>query len=299
MDKLLHQFRVVAELKNITAASDILHISQPALTKNIKKLEQQFDVKLFERLPRGMQLTAYGEQLLKRVGRIEMEYHYAREELNALKSGVSAKLRVGAGPIWGLAYMPHVLDRLYQEFPGLQMILKAGTTQELIPQLMNGELDLALGASSYEGQTPDELAHIPLVNVEFVVVARPSHPLAGKTRVSAAQLNACRWVVFQRATENILRLNEFFHRHNLPPADVCLQSSYWSSALELLLMGDYLMCIPCQLFGLAQQSGLVLIPQEDVIWEFSSGIWYHPTNIHLPAVSRLIEVIQDECESNQ
>lgn len=296
MDKFLNHFRMVATYKNLTAASDALHISQPALSKSIKKLEDYFDVKLFERQHRGMELTPYGKALLHRVERMDMELRYAREEINALKTGTSTTLRVGAGAIWGLSYMPDIMNRLYQEFPDMQLILKSGAIQELLPQLLTGELDLALGGSESEGSTPDELVHIPLITVDFVVIARPSHPLVCQQPANAEALNRYRWVVFQQAEENILQLNGFFARNNQPPASICLQSSFWSSALSLLHLDDYLMGVPKQLYGLAHKAGLVEVPMSESIWQFSTGIWYHPTAANLPAIRKAIQFIRAASE---
>nr|WP_067294242.1 LysR family transcriptional regulator [Marinobacterium profundum] len=292
MDKFLHHFHMVATYKNLTAASDALHISQPALSKSIKKLEDYFDVKLFERQHRGMELTAYGKALLHRVERMDMEFRYARDEISSLKTGTCKMLRIGAGAIWGLSYMPDIMNRLYQAFPGIELVLQSGAIQELLPKLLNGELDIALGGPESGGSVPDELVHIPLVTVDFVVIARPSHPLASVGCADARALNSYRWVVFQQAQENILQLNGYFARNQQPAASICLQSSFWSSALSLLHLDDYLMGIPRQLYWMAEKEGLVIVPMNESIWQFSTGIWYHPSAASLPAIAKTIDFIR-------
>ena len=99
-EKYLHQFRVVAEHKCISTACNELYLSQSALTKNIKKIEDRLGVQLFDRMPRGVKITEYGEALLKRVKKMELEYNYAIKEISAIKSGVRAHIRIGADLVW-------------------------------------------------------------------------------------------------------------------------------------------------------------------------------------------------------
>ncbi|UTW11215.1 LysR family transcriptional regulator [Marinobacterium rhizophilum] len=288
MNKFLHQFRVVAEQKNLTAASQLLHLSQPALTKNIKKVEEEFGVPLFERLPRGMLLTPFGEALLHRVKRMEMEYRYAHEEVSALQSGATASLNIGSGPVWALNYLPDILSQLYQRFPKLSVKLESGSMSVLLPKLASGELDLALGTQEVDEQLSDELKYIHMIDVDLIVVARRNHPLAHQATVSAEEVSRYRWVLFMQSLDQIKQYNHFFLQHGLPPIDICLQSDYWTTALAMLHQGDYLMSMPKQLLQQAMDNGLVQIAFVQKIWGFSSGIWYAPTARSLPAVNEFI-----------
>ena len=77
-----------------------LHISQPALTRSIRQLENTIGVPLFERLPTGVALTKQGEVLARRVKLMELEYRHALSEISALEQGITGTLRIGAGPMW-------------------------------------------------------------------------------------------------------------------------------------------------------------------------------------------------------
>ncbi|ANG63570.1 hypothetical protein A8C75_14525 [Marinobacterium aestuarii] len=288
MNKFLHQFRVVAEQKNLTAASQLLHLSQPALTKNIKKVEEEFGVPLFERLPRGMLLTPFGEALLHRVKRMEMEYRYAHEELSALQSGATASLNIGSGPVWALNYLPDILTQMYQRFPSLSVRLESGSMSVLMPKLIAGELDLALGTQDIDERLTDELEYIHMLDVDLIVVARSNHPLAHQATVSAEELCRYRWVLFMQSQDQIGQYNHFLRQHGLPSLDVCLQSDYWTTAQAMLHQGDYLMSMPKQLLHQATDNDLVQIAFVQKIWGFSSGIWYAPAARSLPAVNEFI-----------
>src|SRR5690349_17457770 len=97
---LLRSFLAVARSGNLSAAARELAVSQPALTKSVRKLEQQVGVPLFERRARGMALTASGATLLTHARAIEAQCRVADGELDALARGQTGRIRVGAGPYW-------------------------------------------------------------------------------------------------------------------------------------------------------------------------------------------------------
>src|SRR4051812_6842746 len=99
---LLRAFLAVAHEGNVSAAARTLAVSQPALTKSIHKLEQQFGVALFERRARGMTLTASGAALLNHAKLIEAQCRFADAELENLAQGQGGKIRLGAGTYWGV-----------------------------------------------------------------------------------------------------------------------------------------------------------------------------------------------------
>src|SRR5205814_3550626 len=98
---LLRSFLAVARAGNLSAAARDLSVSQPALTKSVRKLEQQFGVALFDRRARGMALTPNGAALLAHARLIEAQCRFADAEIEALAQGEGGIIRIGAGPYWG------------------------------------------------------------------------------------------------------------------------------------------------------------------------------------------------------
>jgi len=117
--RLIRQFVVAVEHGNITAASVALHISQPALTKSIRKLEDFLGVKLLERHSRGVVPTVFGEVLLRRGKLVELEFEYAATEIEALKGGKKGTIRIGSSPVFSTLYMPKVSAEIIQTKPGV------------------------------------------------------------------------------------------------------------------------------------------------------------------------------------
>lgn len=100
MDKIWRQFLAVAELRSVSLAAQRLFVSQPTLTHNLKKLETQLGVTLFNRSPRGMTLTPYGETLLEQARIMQRVYDNALGKLQQLKVDQESGLRIGVGLAW-------------------------------------------------------------------------------------------------------------------------------------------------------------------------------------------------------
>ena len=178
--RLLRHFLGVVEKRNITAAAEALHISQPALTRSIRQLEKTIGVPLFERLPTGVALTKQGEVLARRVKLMELEYRHALSEISALEQGVTGTLRIGAGPMWVSMILPGIVTAFHQQFPKVKVRLTEGAIDSIVPALLAGEIDLACVTLSFPSQP--ELVKEPLVNVRQALVARAGHPSPARAR---------------------------------------------------------------------------------------------------------------------
>lgn len=147
----LRTFVVVARERSITRASELLHLSQPAVSAHIKTLEDTLGLTLFERTARGMLLTREGERLLAKAEQTLAAQQELVDEARRIKGHLTGKLRLGAG---GNAQpMPALLlARLAELHPSVEVTLKHGTSLEVLTGLRNGSLD----AGFYnEAATPD------------------------------------------------------------------------------------------------------------------------------------------------
>src|SRR5262245_23007107 len=132
---LFRQFLTVVNEGSLTAAGQKLAMTQPALTKSIRKLEEELGATLFERLPRGTALTAYGKTLLPHAQRIVAECRLADLELQAFGSGHAGLLKVGAGLMFGATMVPSAISQLYARYPGVAFQLLSGVTEVNYPLL--------------------------------------------------------------------------------------------------------------------------------------------------------------------
>ena len=98
--RLLRHFLGVFENRNMTAAAKALHVTQPAVTKSIRRLEDELDVRLFERRPGGVEPTRYGHVLARRAKLMDLELRHGLAEISAIKDGTGGVLRVAGGTAW-------------------------------------------------------------------------------------------------------------------------------------------------------------------------------------------------------
>lgn len=289
MDRALKAFLTIADVGNVTAAADRMALAQPSLTKMLARLERELGVRLFDRLPRGMALTDYGERLYQRARTIEQEYRFAREEMAALKNGHRQALRVGAGPLYHLVHAPRVLEVMLEEFPETQLELVADVNAKTIPMLERGELDIVLGAVD----TPDRprgVETLQLTESDYGVIVRPDHPLKQKRVLAPADLLGWTWIVYQQDEVVEERLRIFFRRHQLEPPSIALRTSSFAAGLQLVSGSDYVMAAPTQLAPAIRNAGLTILRTKQSMWRFPSGIWYRTSSLGYPIIQRFIEV---------
>jgi LysR family transcriptional regulator, transcriptional activator of the cysJI operon len=187
LDYRLHVFRVVAEQLNFTRAAGRLHISQPAVTRHIRQLEEHYGQPLFVRAPGGITLTPAGHALLEHAVNVEALNDGVERRIRAGAEIVAGPLRLGASTTIAQYLLPRWLGRFRQQHPQVDLSLRMGNTEEVAGALLAGRIDLGLieGPSGHR-----DLATECFADDEIVPVVAPDHVLAGKARVTAADLGA-------------------------------------------------------------------------------------------------------------
>lgn len=267
--RLLRSFLVVAEKKSITEASDVLHVSQPALTKSIQRLEQDLGVKLFERLSVGVQLTKFGEILQQHSKVMDNEYRHAVSRIEELRDGRSGVLRIGAGPVWLVSILPPIISKFQIKNPDVKISLIGGVIDTLLPALINGELDLICVSLDFPNRS--EIIKEPLFDVRHVLIASPEHPLAKVPIADAETIHKYPWMVLKSDYVGTERISSFFAANGLTPPQIALETTSIHSLLEGLKGGEYIAHIPEQMLPLAQNTGLREVKMKQIIWETTAG----------------------------
>ena len=171
---LLRIFTVVAEHMSFSRAAEALYISQPAVSKAVKELENQLGVPLFERGAGRLSLTDAGALLAER-GRVILAVEQtAEEDLQALRGLHQGVLRVGASTTIATYLLPPVIATFLRSHPDIDLRLTIQNTQIILSLLLDYQLDVAL----VEGPVEDErISSEPWRPDELVVIAAPDHPL--------------------------------------------------------------------------------------------------------------------------
>lgn len=173
----LRYFCAVAESGNFTRAAEATRISQPSLSQQIHKLEDELGAKLFDRLPRSARLTQFGKAFLPKAQAILRQIGEARLEIREMASAESGEVVLGAIPTVAPYLLPAVLSSFSRQHPSVSVSVVEEITPMLLEKLHQGTLDLALLALPVAG---DELISIELMQESLFAVLPEKHPLAGR-----------------------------------------------------------------------------------------------------------------------
>lgn len=175
----------VAEHQHFGKAAEACFVSQPTLSGQIKKLEEELGVVIFERSNRSVSVTPVGEQLLVLARRALEQVEAMHQLAEAAHDPLSGQLRLGVIPTLGPYLMPLILRPLRQQYPKLQLLLREEITDLLLQHLRRHELDALLIATPPDD---DDLLEIPLFDEPFWLAIPVDHPLYQKDEISEADL---------------------------------------------------------------------------------------------------------------
>ena len=181
----LAAFFSVAETGSVTAASERLHVSQPALTREIRELEERVGVPLFDRLPRGMQPTEAGRLLADYAAQIFSLADAAETAIGEFAGLTRGHLGLASSRTIGVYLLPPVLDEFRRLYPGITVDLAVSNTEHVEETVLAHERQLGLIEGPYDASAFDASV---IGRDELIAVAGASHPLTRKRRVSAAEV---------------------------------------------------------------------------------------------------------------
>jgi LysR family transcriptional regulator, hydrogen peroxide-inducible genes activator len=175
-------------------AATACHVSQPALSSQIKKIEEMLGIVLFERSNRRVALTELGEAVVTQAQVVLEEAEKIVAIAKATRETLVGPFRLGAIATLGPYLMPHLLSALRKEYPKLELILKEGLTDGLLAELRAGRLDAVLAARTFD---EDNVTVFPLFSEPFLLTVPCGHPLANKPAVKMADLKASEMVLLE------------------------------------------------------------------------------------------------------
>jgi len=231
------------DVRNINGAAAQLNMSQPAASKLLKDLEDELGVLLFERLPRGIAPTGYGEAMIRHTRMALTSLTQAQDEIAALKSGLSGQVNVGVimGP--GMALMPPAIAKMNQQSP----LLRIGVQQEesivLLERLKRGDLDFLI-ARVIDHVDKASLLYEELSDESICVVVRDGHPLQSRKRLSLQELATQSWILSQHGSILRHRFDMMFRRNGLEPPTHVVDTTATMVIISLLQQSDFLHLVP-------------------------------------------------------
>jgi len=204
----LKAFIAIAEAGTFTAGALRVHVTQAAISMQIRQLENELGAKLFIRAPRRVILTEAGEHLLHRARHILREHDAAREEIAELAGAELGRLRVGsASAMVTTESLPGILGELRKQHARAEVSVTSGTSEALVQQILAGELDLAFVSLPVEARG----VQTELLNEDqLVAIASPRHRLAKQRTVSAYTLAGEKLILGERGGNTRRLIDQFF-----------------------------------------------------------------------------------------
>ena len=204
----LRAFVAIAESGTFTAGAQRVHVTQAAISMQIRQLENELGAKLFIRAPRRIILTEPGEHLLHRARLILREHDAAQDEIAELTGANKGRLRIGSSSgMVATETLPKLLRELHKQHSQAEVTIGSGTSEALVQQILAGELDLAFVSLPVEARG---IQTERLAQDQLVAIASPRHRLARQRTVSANTLAGEKLILGERGGNTRRLINEFF-----------------------------------------------------------------------------------------
>lgn len=295
----LKHFLAIAELGSVQAAARHLNISQPALSKSLRELEQHLGSALFERSSRGVTLTQAGQAFLSRGREIELQWDGALFDLTATRDGARGTLRIGVGPTYEAAFMAQVLARLSREFPNLQISVRTGVGAIMLPALNTGEIGVYFGGLRGGTETlAGEVHEIPLYDQSNRIVAAAEDPLVAMAEVGVQAMARRAWVQLSYDSLALERIEALFRTAAVPLPRTVVSTHSLGLALELVRDKGFLTSLPEPLLHPRLGSGLAPLAVRGYDWRIATGISYRSSLAGTAPLRRMIAIIRDEVHAS-
>ncbi|MGX1186463.1 LysR family transcriptional regulator of abg operon [Pseudomonas sp. F-14 TE3623] len=225
----LRALTMVADCGSIRAAARKMGLSQTAVAKTLKELEEQIQLPLMIRNTNGITLTRYGQSLLQHARLMLGQLERAQLELAHLSNQAEGHLRLGISPWMGLTLLPETVTLFREKMPKVRLEVFEGLMAVALPRLRDGTIEFAVGLVSASLPQP-EFACDPLLEYEMVVVARQGH--SKQHSQSIHELIEHDWVLNYPDTSHDQVMTEIFWQHG---ANISVQRLQRAQSVQLML----------------------------------------------------------------
>lgn len=207
----LQIFESVARLLSFSRASEELHLTQPAVSMQVKQLEEVVGIPLFEQMGKKIYLTQAGDELYQHSRIIARQIKDAQEAIESLREGVSGRLDIA---IISTAkyFAPTLLTRFCELYPAVQLKLSVNNRAGIVHQLLHNEVDLVI-----MGQPPEDMGVVmePFARNAHIIVAAPHHPLTQIKRLTLERVSQASFLLREKGSGTRQLLERFLLSHGL------------------------------------------------------------------------------------
>ncbi|MFI8379744.1 LysR substrate-binding domain-containing protein [Leeuwenhoekiella sp. NPDC079379] len=226
LDYKLQVFLIVASRLSFSKAADELHITQPAITRHIKQLEDHFNQRLFDRKGNHIALTEAGKLLVIHTKEIFKQHKELQFNMNALINKTEGILNIAASTTIAQYILPEILAKFHKQFPLVKVELLSANTQAIENQILKEEAQLGF----IEGQVKNrELAYHPFMNDEIVLVLAKGHSLYDTASITLSTLKTLPIVLREKGSGTLQYITNSLRNHSIEEYDLRVEMHLGSS----------------------------------------------------------------------
>jgi DNA-binding transcriptional LysR family regulator len=252
----LKAFSTIAATGSLGRAAAAMNLTQPALSRTVRRLEDQVGAPLFERHSKGMSLTDIGHALLPHATLLGREAEIAREEIDAMRGLAKGTIRVGAVGSIACLVLPLAIGRVLKRWPNLRVQVLEGVWDRLADALVKREIDLALAATLPDS---DDIVAIDDCRWEDTscVVAAKGHPLRKKRRLALADTVQQPWAILPKGTGPFEHMQTIFAANGLGMPNIAVETRSVTVLKSLVARSGFLSWMPEPMFDAERKAGLI------------------------------------------
>jgi LysR family transcriptional regulator of gallate degradation len=290
----LEYFLAVAQARSLTLAATELGVAQPTLTKSIRSLEGELGVSLFRRQPRGVELTPYGEILLRHARTLNVQLRDAVREMASLRGGMSGSVSIGAGPAWLRRMLPRAVALVLKRNPAIRVRVDGGFDDVLLRALRRGDVDFVV-AELPAPEDARDFRVVPLTSDRLGVACRSGHPLTRLRRVPMRRLLDYPWSMPPSSTRTTRRLRALFVAADLAPPEAVTESESMAFLLQTVLNSDNLTFTVATTLDMPEARELRLLNVPALTPRRDAGIVTRRDGFLSPAAQAIVEELRRIC----
>ncbi|MDF8365355.1 LysR family transcriptional regulator [Achromobacter anxifer] len=288
----LRAFLAVLDAGSLGKAADRMSLTQPALSRIVKRLEAAVGEPLFERHSGGMRLTAYGKALAPHAQLLCREEKIARDEMNRMRGLATGALRLGVTAGASAQFIPKALEAFLEKWPGIAIDVVEGIWDELATALENYQVDLVIAP-----EAPETTGIVSARNCAWQesmkVIVGAGHPLQGRACATMEALLEERWCFVPQRTEPHNRLMSLFKSKGLPAPAIAVSSTSIPLIKSLVAHSGFVSWLTRPMYGAELKAGLISELQVDGLDHERRFAAYHRREGILPGPAlRLLDEIR-------
>jgi DNA-binding transcriptional LysR family regulator len=288
----LQTFVTVARLNSFTRAAQLLRLSQPALTKQVRQLEETLGVRLFDRNTRRVELTRIGKELAPVINQLLQEIEAVVVNTKELAAQTRGVVRIAALPSVSSMLLPKAIARFKERYPGISVVLKDVIAQRIVMLVKTEEVDFGIGILNV---SDSEVQYSPLLTDRMIVVFQPGSALERKKQIGLKDLVGLPLVLMDPGTSVRKLVDQAFEAIG-QIARPAFEATYMSTAAGMVKAGLGVTILPLSAIEMGELTGLRVRPLQRPALTREIGVIEKSGRSRAPAAESFLQTLRDVCK---